>query len=83
MIIANVLAGPLIRLAPEMARATCAGGIVVLSGILGEQAREVAATYAMAGFRLKQKELDHNWATLTFVRTPRPSKRLPKSRRTT
>jgi ribosomal protein L11 methylase PrmA len=40
--------------------------VVVLSGILGEQVREVAATYAVSGFRLLRKEIDHNWATLTL-----------------
>ncbi len=68
LVLANILAGPLIRLAPRLSRAVRPGGIAVLSGILGEQAREVLATYAMAGFRLVEKRVPHNWATLVLVR---------------
>ena len=68
LIVANILAGPLIRLAPQLARAVHPGAIAVLSGILGEQAREVVATYATSGFRLLQKDVSHNWATLVLVR---------------
>ena len=69
LVVANILAGPLVRLAPGLAQATRPGSIVVLSGILGEQAREVIAVYAMAGFRLAEHDVDHNWATLVLVRT--------------
>lgn len=69
LVLANILAGPLIHLAPALSRATHPGSVVVLSGLLGEQMREVAGTYAMSGFRLMQKTLDHNWATLVLVRT--------------
>jgi ribosomal protein L11 methyltransferase len=73
LILANILAGPLVRLAPRMAHAIRPGGIAVLSGILGEQAREVIGVYAMAGFRLLRRNIDHNWATLTLRRNaPRP-----------
>ena len=68
LVVANILAGPLIRLAPDVARAVRPGGLVVLSGLLGEQMREVAGVYAMAGFRLVGRNLRHNWATLTLVR---------------
>jgi ribosomal protein L11 methyltransferase len=71
LVVANILAGPLIRLAPEVARAIRPGGFVVLSGLLGEQMREVAAVYAMAGFQLSEKRLRHNWATLVMVRSAR------------
>jgi ribosomal protein L11 methyltransferase len=68
LIVANILAGPLIRLAPGIARAIRPGGVVVLSGLLGEQMREVAGVYAMAGFRLAHHHLSHNWATLILER---------------
>jgi ribosomal protein L11 methyltransferase len=66
LVVANILAGPLIKLAPQLAKAVRPGGLVVLSGILGEQVREVIAIYAMSGFRLQHKEIDHNWATLVL-----------------
>lgn len=71
LIAANILAGPLINLAPQLARATRPGGVIVLSGLLGEQVREVAGVYAMAGFRLAERRLHHNWATLVMVRSAR------------
>lgn len=68
LVLANILAGPLVRLAPQMCRAVGPRGRVVLSGILGEQAREVIAVYAMCGFRLARRRVSHNWATLEFMR---------------
>ena len=68
LIVANILAGPLIRLAPALARSVRPGGLVVLSGLLGEQMREVAGAYAMSGFRLVLRHVRHNWATLVMRR---------------
>jgi ribosomal protein L11 methyltransferase len=46
LVLANILAGPLIELEPLFAARTRAGGRIVLSGILESQAAEVAAAYA-------------------------------------
>ena len=46
LVVANILAGPLIALAPLLAARTRKGGRIVLSGILESQAAEVAAAYA-------------------------------------
>jgi ribosomal protein L11 methyltransferase len=46
MLVANILAGPLIELAPTFAERVVPGGMVVLSGILESQAARVAAAYA-------------------------------------
>jgi ribosomal protein L11 methyltransferase len=46
LVLANILAGPLIALEPLLAARTRAGGRIVLSGILESQAAEVAAAYA-------------------------------------
>jgi len=46
LVVANILAGPLIALAPLLAARTREGGRIVLSGILESQAAEVAAAYA-------------------------------------
>jgi ribosomal protein L11 methyltransferase len=45
VMLANILAGPLVSLAPELSRAVVPGGSVVLSGILARQAPTVAAAY--------------------------------------
>jgi ribosomal protein L11 methyltransferase len=68
LLLANILPGPLIRLAPEMRRALRRGGIAVLSGLLDHQAREVHAACAMAGFHLLRRNSRHGWTTLTLVR---------------
>jgi ribosomal protein L11 methyltransferase len=46
LVLANILAGPLIALEPLLAARTRAGGRIALSGILESQAAEVAAAYA-------------------------------------
>jgi ribosomal protein L11 methyltransferase len=45
LIIANILAGPLIELAPDFAHALAPGGTVVLAGLLNTQAEAVAKAY--------------------------------------
>lgn len=64
LIFANILKGPLLALAPEMANASASEGNIILSGILNEQAEDVKATYAALGFA----EVDHmivgDWSTL-------------------
>jgi ribosomal protein L11 methyltransferase len=45
VVLANILAGPLVSLAPELARVVVPGGAVVLSGILTRQAPTVATAY--------------------------------------
>jgi ribosomal protein L11 methyltransferase len=45
VVLANILAGPLVALAPELARVVVPGGSVVLSGILARQSPTVAAAY--------------------------------------
>lgn len=44
-VLANILAGPLCRLAPELAGHCRAGGAVLLAGLLDSQAAEVAEAY--------------------------------------
>ena len=46
LVLANILAGPLIELEPLLAARTRSGGRIVLSGILDSQAAEVVAAYA-------------------------------------
>ncbi len=72
LVFANILKGPLVALAPAMARHVAPGGHVILSGILEEQAGEVEAAYDAAGFapaaavapRISLGE----WTTLTLRR---------------
>ena len=45
VVVANILANPLVGLAPELVGHTRQSGVLVLSGILADQADEVAAAY--------------------------------------
>ena len=52
LIIANILAGPLIDLAPDFGRALAPGGAVILAGLLDSQADTVIGAYEKLGLRL-------------------------------
>ena len=54
-IIANILAGPLIELAPDFARALAPGGTILLAGLLDTQADAVARAYEELGLSLKER----------------------------
>jgi ribosomal protein L11 methyltransferase len=45
LVVANILAGPLIELAPRLAAYSGSGGAIALAGLLGRQADEVAQAY--------------------------------------
>ena len=66
LIFANILKGPLIALAPDMAVALQPGGFAILSGILNEQADEVIAVYAQVGINLLHRDSIVDWTTLTL-----------------
>lgn len=46
VLVANILAGPLVALAPQLSGLVRPGGLLALSGILAEQGEEVAKAYA-------------------------------------
>jgi ribosomal protein L11 methyltransferase len=52
LIVANILAGPLIELAPDFAKALVPGGTVILAGLLATQADAIVSAYADQGFAL-------------------------------
>lgn len=66
LIFANILKGPLVALAPDMAQAMRPGGYAILSGILNEQADDVIAVYARSGINLVHRESIVDWTTLTL-----------------
>lgn len=68
LLIANILAAPLIMLSGDIARATKPGGHVVLSGLLTHQAREVTAAYRAHGFYLEDHSRIVGWSTLVLRR---------------
>lgn len=66
LIFANILKGPLIMLAPDMAKHNKPGGFVILSGLLNEQVDEIIAVYAQNGYNLVQHDKIGDWSTLTL-----------------
>jgi ribosomal protein L11 methyltransferase len=46
LLVANILAGPLVALAPTLAERVKTGGLIALSGLLNHQADEIVATYS-------------------------------------
>jgi ribosomal protein L11 methyltransferase len=49
LVVANILSEPLIAMAPKLASRVAPGGTLVLSGVLGVQAEDVARAYEAAG----------------------------------
>ncbi|MCR8827539.1 50S ribosomal protein L11 methyltransferase [Pseudosulfitobacter koreensis] len=70
LIFANILKGPLVALAPDIAANLRADGIAILSGILNEQAEDVLAHYFEAGHSLDHREVIGDWTTLTVRKRP-------------
>jgi ribosomal protein L11 methyltransferase len=67
VVLANILAGPLIALAPLLAARTRAGGRIALSGILETQAAEVARALR-ADFTIATTATEEGWALLEGAR---------------
>jgi ribosomal protein L11 methyltransferase len=67
IVVANILANPLMVLAPLLARLTRPGGHIALSGILAEQAQSVLEAYA-ADFDLRPTASDEGWVLLAGIR---------------
>lgn len=68
LIVANILARPLIAMAPALARALASGGEVVLSGLLTHQENQVIAAYRAQGLVLVRRDRIDNWSTLELKR---------------
>ena len=67
VLVANILANPLIELAPKLGNVTKSGGKLALSGILRAQVPAVAAAYASA-FALVAPAFKEDWARLEGTR---------------
>jgi ribosomal protein L11 methyltransferase len=67
IMIANILAQPLIHLAPKLAELTHSGGQIVLSGILEEQAEDVLQRYEL-WFTMSPAVISEGWVRLEGIR---------------
>jgi ribosomal protein L11 methyltransferase len=64
MVIANILAGPLISLAPDFAQSLVPGGHLLLAGLLEAQEAQVRAACRRAGMRLAARLVNGDWSIL-------------------
>ena len=64
LVVANILAGPLVALAPEIAAIASPGAAIVLAGLLTRQADEVVAAYHAQGCALAGREERGDWTIL-------------------
>jgi ribosomal protein L11 methyltransferase len=68
LLIANILAGPLVELAPDFAEAVPPRGNLVLAGLLATQERAVRAAYRVVGFALAARIVNGDWSILWLRR---------------
>lgn len=68
LVIANILARPLSRMAADIAGVVAPGGDLILSGILSGQENMVLAPYRQAGFRLRRRLIKGPWASYLLRR---------------
>ncbi len=66
LVFANILAKPLIGLAPEIERLTEKGGHIILSGLLNRQEPLVSAAYTGRNLNLVKRIRKDGWSTLVF-----------------
>jgi ribosomal protein L11 methyltransferase len=72
IVLANILAGPLVALASAIAAHTRAGGSVVLAGLLDEQAEDVAMAY-LPWFDMRRVANREGWTVLAGRKRVRPA----------
>lgn len=68
LILANILAEPLIEIAADIAAVLAPDGVVVLAGLLAPQAEGVCAAYSAAGLQVLDRVEDATWPTLLLGR---------------
>jgi len=64
LILANILAGPLVHLAPDFGKALVPGGHLLLAGLLETQEAAVRAACRKAGLRLAKRLVNGDWSIL-------------------
>ena len=66
LILANILKGPLVALAPDMSKNSILGGYIILSGLLNTQADAVIDAYSDESFELVDHIKITEWSILTL-----------------
>jgi ribosomal protein L11 methyltransferase len=68
LVMANILAGPLLKLAGPIRHVLAPRGAVILSGLLDNQAAEVLGRYQNSGFHYVRRYSIDGWSTLVLLR---------------
>jgi ribosomal protein L11 methyltransferase len=79
LIVANILAGPLCRLARGFGRHLAPGGTAIMSGLMTDQEAQVIAAQERHGLRLRRRARLDDWSVLEFGR-PAKQERRPRGR---
>ncbi len=66
IIVANILARPLVKMAPMLAKNLTDNGIAILSGLLASQERMVISAHRMQGLKLYARIHRNGWSALIF-----------------
>ncbi len=69
LVVANIMAGTLIELAPLLVRQVAPGGTLLLSGILDFQGDDVEQAFVQAGLVSSGRDTQSEWVLLRFVRS--------------
>lgn len=67
LILANVLAGPLVSMAPELAAIAAPDATIVLAGLLETQRAQVVAAYVACGCTLAEADRRGDWTVLRLT----------------
>lgn len=67
LVIANILAGPLVSMAPELAAIAAPGATIVLAGLLETQREAVVAAYAACGCAVAEVDRRGDWTVLRLT----------------
>jgi ribosomal protein L11 methyltransferase len=81
LVTANILAGPLIRLAPGLARHTGPGAVAILAGLLAPQEAAILAAHEAAGFTLIDRRREGDWPILVLQKKGKGRKAGKRKRR--
>ena len=87
LVIANILAGPLIALAEGLAHHTKPGSVALLAGLLRPQESAILEAHGRVGFRLIERRLEGDWPILVLEKSAALARRTkrksaaPKSKR--
>lgn len=81
LIVANILAGPLCRLARGFGRHLAPGGVAILSGLMNDQEPQVVAAQERHGLKLQRRWRCDDWSVLEFRRVAQRKRRPPRKGR--